>query len=82
MNGLENLAISAYRFHIGECQRLKERVNALCAIVNAHPNRDDIYCSMPIVEGEVSGNITIEGYRTLEAYFTEALEIHKMEAVA
>jgi hypothetical protein len=82
MTSLENLVISAYRFHVGECQHLKERVNALCAIVDAHPNCDDIYCSMPIVEGEVSGNITIEGYRTLNAYFTEALETHRLEAVA
>jgi hypothetical protein len=74
MTGLESLATAAYNFHVGELKRLKERVNVLCAIVNAHPNCDDIYAVMPIVEGEISGHITIEGYRILEAYFTEALE--------
>jgi hypothetical protein len=81
MTGLENLAAAAYRFHVGEVQRLKERVNALCAIVNAHPNCDDIYSVMPIVEGELSGHISVEGYRILEEYFTEALEARK-EALA
>lgn len=81
MTGLEPLAAAAYRYHVGEMQRLKERVNALCAIVNAHPKCDDIYALMPIVEGEISGEISIEGYRTLERYFTETLG-GELEAIA
>lgn len=78
MNGLPQLASAAYAFHVGERERLRQRVNALCAIVNAHPKCDDIYSGMPIVVGEISGDIAIEGYETLEAYFTEALEKYEV----
>jgi hypothetical protein len=80
MNGLSHLASAAYAFHVGECDRLRQRVNTLCAIVNAHPKCDDIYSIMPIVDGEISGDITIEGYETLERYFTEALEKYEVAA--
>ena len=78
VNGLDQLASAAYAFHVGERERLRQRVNALCAIVNAHPKCDDIYSDMPIVEDEISGDITIEGLQTLERYFTESLEKYEV----
>jgi hypothetical protein len=73
MTGLDSLAFAAYRFHIGEVERLKARVSVLCAIVNARPDCDDIFCRMPIVSGELTGHITLEGYQTLERFFSEEL---------
>ena len=78
MTGLETPAQSAYRFHVGELGRLIERVNALCAIVNSRPDAEEILSNAPIVEGELSGNYTVESYQRLEAYFTEALEKYEV----
>lgn len=73
MTGLESLAAAAYRFHVGETERLKERVNTMCKAIAEREDCDDIYCRMPIVEGELTGHITLEGYRTLERFFSEVL---------
>lgn len=72
---LEPLAASAFRFHKSQEAALRQRVNALCAIVNAHPDCDAIYSNLPIWDGELSGQEP--SYSDLvaqEQYLTEQLE--------